>query len=434
MFCKLIESLKSTSSIKGKQAILATANDVEKNLLRLTYDPMMIFNLSEIDYIRNQIDNSSLRHLDDPDIINESLALLKALNERTITGNEARNRVRDFISNKLFSSDQELFAKIINKDLKVGVSIKTLNSVYGDDFIKELEIQLANKYQDFQKKSKFSSVQSWYENAKLDGHRFYIAPNGLAFSRNGKTYAGMDHILNEVHQLQSMLSKTKKLKNIFIDGELYSQQLDFNTIAGKINSNKNFTLKEKELIDYHIFVIGYDGLSSTKEMVDLLDSLKLDYNYNFLKLVPYSLIPNDFEVIKAKCCQYMEQGFEGIMLRDESVWYDRKRSDALLKYKLFKENDFIVKDVLIGTRGTKFESTLGSFECYGKLKLDSGEEVDVSFNANFKGTYIARDRIWKDRAKLIGSIVEVTYQDISQNADGRYSLRFPYVTKLKTDR
>lgn len=388
LFIDLVKLLKETPSINDKIEILKNINDNNKILMELTYNPLKMFNINIINS-----KNNGIKHIEDN--FNEFISICNHLIYKDIPISETKILLNNYFNN-LTEEDQDVVIKIFNKDLKVGIGSKLLNKALGNDFIKEFKIQLANTYQNFIKKKSFNRTHYFYASPKMDGHRLFYFNDNL-FSRNGKTYIGFDHILEELNTIKN----TCNIKDLFIDGELYSTTLDFNSIASKINSDVNFDIEEKKQLKYYIFAIGSFSngkLTDTKVMINELNKYN---NFNYIVPVEYSLIKNNPEDIHNKCLEFMERGYEGIMLRDVNNSYDFKRSDKLLKYKIFEENDFIISELLEGKKGTNFENSLGSFSCYGQLKYNN-EIINVSFNANFKGTDEERKILWKQKDSLIG--------------------------------
>lgn len=423
LFNELVDLLKNTSSTNGKIDILKNISNNHKLLLQLIYDPFRMFNINTI-----ESNSSGNKNIDDN--VGELVIICKHLNEKDIPIANTKIMLNNYYNN-LTKNDQDILLKILNKDLKVGIGIKLLNKALGKGFIREFNIQLANKYQDFIKKKNYKTTKYFYCSPKLDGHRLFYM-NGKLFSRSGKEYVGFEHIIEELKVIENSYN------NIFIDGELYSDKLDFNSIASKINSSVNFSEEEKKELKYYVFAIGSldennKEYNETINMIETLKNIQNNNRFNYIKFIKYELIDNNIDKIHSKCLGYMEQGYEGIMLRDVNNSYDFKRSDNLLKYKIFEENDFIIKELLEGTKGTDRENNLGSISCYGTVDYNRNN-VEVVFNANFKGTDEERTNLWNIKDELKGKLVEVKYQGISQDKSGNYSLRFPVATKIKIDR
>ena len=106
------------------------------------------------------------------------------------------------------------------------------------------------------------------------------------------------------------------------------------------------------------------------------------------------------------------------MIKDIDTVYQCKRSHAWLKQKPFIEVTLEVVDVEEGTG--RNEGRLGAIVCEG---MDDGRMVRVNCGSGFSDSN--RDNFWTLRSDVIGQLVEVRADAVTQNQDGTYSLRFP---------
>jgi len=167
-------------------------------------------------------------------------------------------------------------------------------------------------------------------------------------------------------------------------------------------------------------------------MYDFLSTIPWPYKY--LKLVPVTKVPNNPESVHKFTEQCVELGFEGSMLRHPVKWYSWKRDDYLLKHKFFIEHDFTIVGYYEG-KG-EFKGTLGGVIVEGEYE---GKKIKSEVGSGFK--YLPewpdnRDFFWNNQVELMGEIMEVKFQGISDepNKDGTWSLRFATYKKLKQDR
>jgi DNA ligase-1 len=114
----------------------------------------------------------------------------------------------------------------------------------------------------------------------------------------------------------------------------------------------------------------------------------------------------------------IDGGYEGIMIKDPTAPYECKRSSAWLKLKPFIEVSLTVTAVEEGTG--KNAGRLGALVCSGN---DDGRDILVNVGSGF--TDADRDDFWTNREEVVGKVVEVRADAITQNQDGTYSLRFP---------
>ena len=106
------------------------------------------------------------------------------------------------------------------------------------------------------------------------------------------------------------------------------------------------------------------------------------------------------------------------MIKDVDAPYECKRTHAWLKAKPFIEVTLSVTDVEEGTG--RNEGRLGALVCAGQ---DDGKDIRVNVGSGF--TDDNRSTFWTDRDALLGQLVEVRADAVTQNQDGTYSLRFP---------
>jgi DNA ligase-1 len=120
----------------------------------------------------------------------------------------------------------------------------------------------------------------------------------------------------------------------------------------------------------------------------------------------------------------IENGFEGIMIKDLDAAYECKRSVAWLKLKPFIEVSLAVVDFEEGTgRNT---GRLGAIICEGE---DDGRRIRVNVGSGFSDS--DRDSYWTGRDQMVKQIVEVRADAVTQNQDGTYSLRFPRFLRFR---
>lgn len=118
----------------------------------------------------------------------------------------------------------------------------------------------------------------------------------------------------------------------------------------------------------------------------------------------------------------IENGYEGIMIKDLDAHYECKRTVSWLKLKPFIEVSLTVVETEEGTG--KNVGRMGALVCEG---VDDGRQIRVNVGSGF--TDRQREDFWNCRAD--GHVVEVRADAITQNQDGSYSLRFPRFVKFR---
>jgi DNA ligase-1 len=122
----------------------------------------------------------------------------------------------------------------------------------------------------------------------------------------------------------------------------------------------------------------------------------------------------------------IDKGFEGIMVKPINGVYECKRSTLWLKVKPFIEVSLTVKDVEEGTG--RNAGKLGALICEGE---DDGKFIKTNVGSGLSDT--DREVYWKYMNKVVGQVVEVRADAITQNQDAKdeWSLRFPRFLRFR---
>lgn len=267
------------------------------------------------------------------------------------------------------------------------------------------EPMLAKKWEDEKNKVKYPL----WSQPKLDGIRCIVKIDGM-WTRNGKKIISAPHIFRDLQPLFNINP------DLIFDGELYADKetADFNTIISCVRKTKpskeDLQLSEK-YIQYYIYDLpSCDEIFTTRYGVNLCD-LHLP---KCCVVVPTYTLKNEQEV-NNKLTEYINQGYEGQMLRTNGL-YENKRSKTLLKHKTFFDEEFII----IG-----YEEGIGNLaNKIGKLKFKTQEGVE--FSAAVNGTWEYLTELWKRKDELIG--LDATVKYFEKTPDG--SLRFPKVINI----
>ncbi len=399
---KILEDLSKNSSILKKKKILEeTKCDALKYIFKQAYDPFINFGTVKIDI-------SDLKY-DEKRIVNEGwwlelTYLLKKLETRHITGNLAREIIKGFLD-KSPKKWADLVLKILKKDLRIGAGSKIINSVYPNLFPEDL-CMAAMKYD--KDRIKFPV----YADTKLDGVRCIVdMTEKKIFSRNGKEFKNYPSIMKELEQLN--------LNNEFkIDGEIVMGH--FQDLMRTVSRKEEGIELAKDAV-YNIFDIIIEN-KTFQERLLILDKIKEEIKENdlkHLKVIKGKKIENEKELLEFYEEQ-LENGFEGIMIKNLDGQYEYKRSYNWMKMKPEDSEDLPIIRVEEGTG--KYKNLLGAVVCV----LPNKTKVNVGSGFNDE----ERIEYWNKRTELIGQIIEVKYQE--KTKDG--SLRFPVFVRFRKDK
>ena len=276
----------------------------------------------------------------------------------------------------------------------------TENTAEVDDVVKDvIKPTLAKDYNDYKNKIAFPL----YSQPKLDGLRCIITREG-AWSRNWKRFVTVGHI-------QSILAPVfEKYPNIVaFDGEVYNHEYkdDFNAIVSLVKQTKpteDDLRRAAASIQYYIY--DYVDRDGTVPFVDRTTQL-LNYlndvpdTWDELRFVETVLCKNQ-EELDDLMGKYVEDGYEGQMLRFMDSPYEHKRTNKLLKRKEFIDGEFEI----IGYREGK-----GNREGCAVLRCKTADGKE--FDSSVKGSIEYTRKLYEVGDKLIGLFATIKYQRLT---------------------
>jgi DNA ligase-1 len=348
---------------------------------------------------------------------------------RGVTGNTARDMIATMMNSATQEQWNHWYRRILIKDLRCGVSEKTINKVV-KGAIPVFECQLSHDSANHESKvcgKKMIEV-------KLDGVRVLtvVYPDGRVdqFSRNGKELLNFGHIKEQFAKVANKLNSP----TVF-DGEIMSSS--FQDLMKQVHRKENVTAGDAVL---HLFdIIPLDQFQEGKFAVKQRERtawLKQWYEQH-MNLLPnvtvldHAVVDLDSDEGQKLFSMYnksaVENGYEGIMIKDLDAPYECKRSAAWLKLKPFIEVSLEVINVEEGTG--RNVGRLGAFVCAG---VDDGKRIKVNVGSGFSDSN--RDSFWASHVEndnIVGQIVEVRADAVTQNQDGTYSLRFPRFLRFR---
>lgn len=256
-------------------------------------------------------------------------------------------------------------------------------------------------------------VDGAYIQRKYDGIRCisYIKDGEVIMeSRKGIPFQNFELLRAE---LKSMFEKLPV--GFYFDGELYTDKYDFEVLCGLVRLTEKRVSREDKTkintIEYHIydFVDTNDLAKTFKERYEFLDLFLSQNHTPLIKKVPTELVSR-LEDIKRKHDEYIQEGYEGIMIRDKSGPYEvQKRSKFLQKYKEFIEEEFKI----IGfNEGTGDEKGCVLWVCETK----NGS----TFTVRPRGTKESRMVMFYEGQKYINKFLTVIFQEYSADNIPRF--------------
>jgi len=250
---------------------------------------------------------------------------------------------------------------------------------------------------------------------KIDGIRMAYSTKYGAVSRTGKPIANIDHILKELKQLNLM--------DWTLDGELFAGNWEktMSLATSHVTKKPNTDLK---YIIFDVMHPKYPDLLLSQRKTCLMSLFFRDFKY--IKMIPY-ILGDNIQNAKLFFLTAQKVGYEGIMIKDNDAPYVFKRSSFWLKYKSKSFTD----NPTLETMDCKI---IGMTEGEGKYKNTLGALVVMQPNKKIckvSGmTDKQRNLFWRYRDKAKNTIVEVAYQELSDNK----IMRFPVFKRIRVDK
>jgi len=362
-----------------KQDLLYRYGDTDdfKKLLKYVYDPFIKFYMTapitEGDNAGWVIDESSFDLLDD-------------LANREITGHTALETVCDHIIT-LIPEHADLFKKIINKDLRMGVGLKTINKIFPGlipglkDGSEKPSIMLLKTFDP--EKAKYPLVAA----IKKDGVRARAVAYEM-FTRAGHRFIGFDHIENELEKY-----------NFEKDGEMMVPGIDFDGASGLIRNHQSVPNAVYWLFD----IPGLD-ISKWARYLFMLRNIQVT---NCIKIVPHYWIKNEAQLMAI---------YEGVLLAGEEglVVYTNNH-----EYRDARSWDWtrLVPKKAADCQVIGFEEGKGRLAgSLGKIIVDF-KGIAVKVGTGF--TDAQRKNIWFNQIHNMGKIAECEYKEETKNGSMR---------------
>jgi DNA ligase-1 len=316
------------------------------------------------------------------------------------------------------------YRRILIKDLRCGITHKTVNK-FSTMKVPVFDCMLATDSAKHEKKM----VGEMIVEPKLDGVRVIVIcdvdkDEVKLFSRNGKELLNFPEINKQFDDALDQMSES-----MVFDGEVMSD--DFQTLMREIHRKGGAKTKDAKLnlfdcMPLEDFVAGgCDGDIMMRKT--MLEKFEFGPNINLVEYVKMNLSEPDGQKQFAdynKLC--IDRGFEGIMVKPITGIYECRRSTLWLKVKPFIEVSLTVIDTEEGTG--RNAGKLGALIVEGK-----DDDKFIKTNVGSGLTDADRESFWNAKDKLIGQIVEVRADAITQNQDAKdtWSLRFPRFLRFR---
>jgi len=357
--------------------------------------------------------------------------LAHLLYTRQLTGHDARDAIELALGASKQAEWNDWYRRILIKDLRCGVSEKTVNKVLkAYPHIKPVpvfECMLAHDGANHEKKISGKKLLE----PKLDGVRVITVINAenqtvSMYSRNGKELENFGHITSAIAANINLFERS-----LVLDGEMVSSS--FQALMKQVHRKSDVQSEDARLMLFDIIPLSEfqrgESVMGQKRRSNLLRSMKSVFDkIGSVDVIPQKEVDLDSYVGELEFKQYnkdaIDAGFEGIMIKSVDAVYECKRSVSWLKMKPFIEVSLEITDVEEGTG--KNVGRLGALVCSG---VDDGRDIRVNVGSGLSDS--DRTEFWNNRDSLNRQIVEVRADAVTQNQDGTYSLRFPRFLRFR---
>ena len=364
--------------------------------------------------------------------------LAESLHRRELTGHAARDAILLAMGVATDGQWNDFYRRILIKDLRCGVSEKTVNKVAKaikkpNYSVPVFECMLAHDGANHEGKITGKKILQ----PKLDGVRVItvvdLESNTVTmYSRNGKVLENFSHITTGLEKYAESF-----LRSMVIDGEIVSKS--FQDLMKQVHRKSDADASDARLMVFdmiplfefkqgtstmgqrrrHSFVEQHKPVFDQVGSIDIIPQIEVDLD-TFMGEIEYK----DYNK------KAINEGFEGIMIKDPDAKYECKRSVSWLKQKPFIEVSLTVIAVEEGTG--KNAGKMGAIVCEG---VDDGKKILVNVGSGF--TDSDRDEYWtsyqEDASTMVGQVVEVRADAAtrSQDSEDVWSLRFPRFLRFR---
>lgn len=295
----------------------------------------------------------------------------------------------------------------------------------------------AKKYRDRwegKEDKQWATDEEYFSQPKLDGIRCIIKHDGM-WTRRGKPIVAVPH----VWEATKAIFETHP--DIILDGELYNHELrrHLNRISGICRKKKPTPeeLEEAKIVQFHMYDVTGDAVfeipmvddGTTFDFVVDSETVWYDAESSLDRMTALALVEMFFEghdtgdviqfveTIKLENQEqldtlskgYIEDGYEGQMIRFASGVYEHKYSAELLKRKNFFDAEFRIVAMEEGSGTTAGQA--GNIICVTPDGIEFGTGVAFSHEE-------AR-QIWEEREAIIAEGSEATVRYMEANEYGK---------------
>jgi DNA ligase-1 len=439
---QIFDEIASTSGNNAKIEILKKYSDNEllRRVLYMANSKRVKFYIKRVpEYTHNQVDWT----------LEQALGMLMQIANRDFTGQLAIDKLTIWLEN-VSADDAYIIERIIDKDCKIGMGTTFINKVF-KDLIEDTPYMGAVSFDEKKARKIFEKGGRGYSQVKMDGR--YCN----AVIRNGEVELESRQGEATILTGAKFLSELSDFEDCVLNGELTMDGIPRYESNGIIASlidicGKKESRSEKE--NEKKIAAFEEKHGELQEALDKIrytvwDTISIDEYFEKGSKTPYnerlefaasyvsvanatmisvveSVIVETYEDAIKHFQEILGRGEEGTILKAyDGSWKDGKPTHQI-KMKLELTLDLVITGFNYGTKGTKNENVISSFNAEtscGKLKTRP-QGLTESLMAE----------ITENQDNLLGTIIEVKCSGLSFDHTGAYSLLYPAFKHFRDDK
>jgi DNA ligase-1 len=445
---QIFDEIAAESSTNAKIEILKKYKDNEL-LKRVLY----LANSKRVKFFIKQLPEYNFKGFG-PNFLVWGLTELDKISSRELTGTAATEHLTKILES-LESDDAYIIERIIEKDCKIGMGTTFMNKVF-KDLIEDTPYMGAISFDEKKARAIFDKGGIGFSQIKMDGR--YCN----AIIRSGEVELESRSGEPTIVTGAKFLAELTKFPNCVLNGELTMDGVPRYDSNGMIASIIDIQGKRgertpeetaKKLANFEkkhgSFEEALDNIRFTVWDAITVDEYfnkisKREYSERFIalallkaeaKTTMVSLIENKVVKSYAEAMEHFQEVLatevngvpqEGTILKSATgAWKDGKPTWQI-KMKLEMDVDLVIVGFNYGTKGTKNEHVISSFNC------ESSDGLVKTRPQGIKEDMMVY--ITENQDKLMGKVLQVKCNGLSNDKDGNYSLLYPAFVAVRDDK
>jgi hypothetical protein len=347
---------------------------------------------------------------------------------REVTGHNALNLIKTQM-NLLSAADQGIAVGIFNRDLRLNLGRATINKVWPNLIVKPPYMRCGVYSEKTASKINFPAIIE----LKADGTFRYVIKEDDKITFMSRSGEESNYPILEAEFKNDMF-----LNGVYVGEMLVANCETRQKSNGLINSDnpphEDIILQCWDFISLEEFADAKHqrNIPRTPYSTRFTKLRGMIYNYTGINLqshvseIPNRLVNNIQEALNV-CSQWMNEGFEGAVLKDINNIFKDHTSPTQLKLKLEIDADVRITGFSEGTPGTKREKT------FGAIMYENDEGTVKGQCSGFTDQQL--EDFNSRRSELIGKVMTVQFNDLTRAKNSEtYALNHPRFIELRNDK